>query len=76
MTTIAEQIDDSKSLLNINMINITKLSSTNFMTWNLQVHALLGGYNLAGHIDGITTEPDKTITVDGVITVNPYHTKW
>lgn len=76
MTTIAEQIDDSKSVLNINMVNITKLNSTNFMTWNLHFHALLDGYNLAGYIDGTTTELDKTTTLDDVITINPDHTKW
>lgn len=49
-----EIVDDTQHLLNVNMINITKFTSTNFMTWNLQVHALLDGYNLAGYVDGST----------------------
>lgn len=40
------QVDTTQPLLNINMVNITKLDSTNFMTWSLQVHSLLDGYDL------------------------------
>ena len=76
MAVIAEEIDAAKPLLNINMINITKLNSTNFMTWNLQIHALLDGYDLAGHIDGTSPEPAKTITITDAETVNPDYTKW
>lgn len=36
-------VDTTKALLNVNMVNITKLTSTNFMTWSLQIHALLDG---------------------------------
>lgn len=76
MAAIAETIDDTQRLLNINMVNITKLTTTNFMTWNLQVHALLDGYNLAGHLDGSTPAPEQTITIDDAVSVNPAFTKW
>lgn len=46
------------------------------MTWSSQIHALLDGYDLAGHIDGTTTAPEESITADGVSTVNPEYTKW
>lgn len=51
-----------------------KLTSTDYMS--LQVHALLDGYDLAGHIDGTTPAPDETITLDANTTVNPDFTKW
>lgn len=69
-------VDNTQHLFNVNMINITKLTSTNFMTWNLQVHALLDDYNLAGYVDGSTPAPEETITVDNVVSVNPAYTKW
>ena len=58
------------------MINVTKLTSTNFMTWNLQVHALLDSYDLAGYLDGSTAAPKKTVTEDDQSVVNPAYTKW
>lgn len=76
MAAIAETVDTTKSLLNINMVNITKLTPTNFMTWNLQVHALLDGYDLTGHLDGSAPAPEQTITVADEVAVNPEFTKW
>lgn len=76
MNTQVDQIDPTKTLLNVNMINVNKLTSTNYMTWNLQVHALLDGYDLAGYVDGSTPAPDETITVDDQTSVNPEFTKW
>lgn len=58
------------------MINVTKLTSTNFMTWNLEVHALLDGYDLAGYLDGSTAAPELTVTEDDQSVVNPAYTKW
>ena len=76
MAAIAEELDATKPLLNINMVNINKLTSTNYMTWNLQLHALLDGYALAGHLDGSSPAPPPTITVDDETVTNPEHTKW
>lgn len=72
----ADRIDDTQALLNVNMVNITKLTSTNFMTWNLQVHSLLDGYDLAGYLDGSTPAPEQTITTADGDVPNPDHTKW
>lgn len=69
-------VDQAQALLNINMVNITKLTSTNYLTWSVQVHALLDGYDLAGHVDGSTLPPSQTITEAGTITPNPAYTKW
>ncbi|XP_013601082.1 PREDICTED: uncharacterized protein LOC106308463 [Brassica oleracea var. oleracea] len=76
MATPAERIDDTQPLLNVNMVNVNKLTSTNYMTWSLQVHALLDGYDLAGYVDGSKPAPPETITVDNETTINPEFTKW
>ncbi|KFK45117.1 hypothetical protein AALP_AA1G346500, partial [Arabis alpina] len=76
MAAPADTVDTTQALLNINMSNITKLTSTNYMTWSIQIHALLDGYALAGHLDGSTPPPPATITTDNVVAVNPAHTKW
>ena len=73
---LAETVQNNQNLLNINMVNITKLTTTNFMTWNLQVTALLDGYDLVGHLDGSTPAPEEIITVNDETTVNPAFTKW
>ncbi|CAA7058393.1 unnamed protein product [Microthlaspi erraticum] len=77
MAGAAETIaDTTQSLLHVNVSNITKLTSTNYLTWSVQVHALLDGYDLASHIDGSTLPPSQTITTAEVSTPNPAYTKW
>ncbi|RVW39862.1 Retrovirus-related Pol polyprotein from transposon RE1 [Vitis vinifera] len=53
-------------LLTINLSNITKLSSTNYLTWSLQIQSLLEGYDLHHFIDGTHTPPPPTVTITGV----------
>ena len=67
-------VSDTVKLLNINMTNVTKLTASNFLMWSRQVHALLDGYDLAGHLDGSVIIPPPTNTVDGVTTPNPEYT--
>jgi len=67
---------DSTSLLNVNMSYVTKLTTTNFLLWHLQVHALLGAYDLVGYVDGSVKEPATTITVHGVTSPNPDYKLW
>ena len=77
--SIAETItvSNSTTLLNINMTNVTKLTASNFLMWSRQVHALLEGYDLAGHIDGSLEIPPETITNDAAeIVINPRYTLW
>lgn len=76
MANLAHQVDATLNILNVNMVNITKLTSTNYMTWSLQVHALLDGYDLAGYIDGTIPAPAPTLTVNDEETDNPDYTKW
>ena len=76
MANTAEVINTAPSLLNVNMSNITKLTSINYMTWKLQVHSLLDGYELAGYVDGSSLPPDQTITTNGRAAQNPDYTLW
>lgn len=64
MANLVDHVDATLNLLNVNMVNITKLTSTNYMTWSLQIHALLDGYDFAGYIDGTKLAPAETITVN------------
>lgn len=67
---------NNTTLLNINMTNVTKLVDTNYLMWKLQVHALVDGYGLAGHLDGSTVSPPLTLTVNNVAAPNPAFVLW
>lgn len=69
-------VNNTTTLLHINMTNVTKLTASNFLMWSKQVHALLDGYDLAGHVDGSLVVPSPTLTTDDVVTVNPQYTLW
>ncbi|KAL6335952.1 hypothetical protein AAG906_003577 [Vitis piasezkii] len=57
--TIQNSQDPQHPLLTINLSNITKLSSTNYLTWSLQIQYLLEGYDLHHFIDGAHTLPPE-----------------
>jgi len=77
MATHAEEIVlVNTNILNVNMSNVTKLTSTNYLMWSRQVHALFDGYELAGFLDGSTPMPPATIGTDAVPRVNPDYTRW
>ncbi|KFK44388.1 hypothetical protein AALP_AA1G251100, partial [Arabis alpina] len=67
---------NSQSLFAINMSHVTKLNSTNYLMWKLQVHSFLDGYALAGHLDGSKEIPAATLTTNDVVSVNPAYTLW
>ena len=64
------------TLLHINMSNVSKLTSTNYLMWSLQVHALLDGYALAKHLNANDVVPSQTITTDDVAIANPEFVHW
>lgn len=71
----ADMVDTAAtSILNINMTNVSKLSSTNYMMWKLQVKALLDGYDLANFLDAAVVPPNATATVDEAVVTNPAYT--
>ncbi|RVW24244.1 Retrovirus-related Pol polyprotein from transposon RE1 [Vitis vinifera] len=72
--TIQNFQDPQHPLLTINLSNITKLSSTNYLTWSLQIQYLLEGYDLHHFIDDTHTPPPPTITITGVASPNPAYT--
>uniref|UniRef100_A0A2N9GP84 Integrase catalytic domain-containing protein n=1 Tax=Fagus sylvatica TaxID=28930 RepID=A0A2N9GP84_FAGSY len=66
------------SLLN-NMSNLmsTKLDSTNYMIWKLQISAILDAYSVIDHLDGSTTPPSQfLVTEAGVQSINPDFLIW
>lgn len=69
-------ISENQSILNVNITNVTKLTSTNFIMWSHKVNALFDGYDLFGHLDGSMTIPPPTITTDGQITTNLAYQLW
>ncbi|XP_019057412.1 PREDICTED: uncharacterized protein LOC109115967 [Tarenaya hassleriana] len=64
-------VEPRKSLLTVNMTNITKLTPSNYITWSLQIRALLEGYQLDGFIVDDGTIPSATLLSDGTGGVNP-----
>ena len=74
--TIQNSQDPQYPLLTINLSNITKLSSTNYLTWSIQIQSLLEGYDLHHFIDGAHTPPPPTVTVTGVTSPNLAYTTW
>lgn len=59
------------SLINVNMTNVTRLNTNNYIMWNRQVHALLDGYDLASFLDISNPVPDTVLTIDGTTSANP-----
>lgn len=64
-------VSDTQSLLNVNMTNVTKLTTSNFIMWQRQVHTLFDGYDLTGYLDGFVTAPPTTVTTATGSSVNP-----
>lgn len=52
----------SNSLISLNMSNITKLTPNNFITWRLQISALLEAHDLHCFISDENQTPPETIT--------------
>lgn len=69
-------LSNPRTLLNVNMVNVTKLTATNFIMWNRQVHSLLERYNLAGYVDGCIDIMSPTLTVDDQVIVNNEYVLW
>lgn len=69
-------IVNGTTLLNTNLANITKLSTTNYLMWNRQVHSLLDGYGLAPYLDGSLVVPEPVRTINGVTSTNPDYVIW
>ncbi len=65
-------------LLN-NMSNLmsTKLDSSNYMIWRLQIPTVLDAYSVLDHLDGSTAQPNPfLVTEAGVQSMNPAFIAW
>ncbi|XP_010507398.1 PREDICTED: uncharacterized protein LOC104784014 [Camelina sativa] len=63
---------NTESVLNINMSHVTRLTSSNYLMWSLQVRSFLDGHGLSGHLDAAATVPAATIAGQP----NPNFVKW
>jgi hypothetical protein len=77
-TSAAATNQSSLSLLN-NMSNLmsTKLDSTNYMIWKLQISTILDAYSVIDHLDGSTTQPRQVLVIEtGIRSINPAFLIW
>lgn len=65
---------NTSNVVSVNMVNVTKLSSTNYITWSAQIKSLLRGYDLLKHIDATAIPPPMTNT--GSDEPNPNYIIW
>lgn len=75
-TTIPNILDPSKPFISINFQPIIKLNSTNYLSWKLQLEAILIGHDLLQFVDGSLPCPPPTITVESETTSNPQYNYW
>uniref|UniRef100_A0A2N9FIA1 Retrotransposon Copia-like N-terminal domain-containing protein n=1 Tax=Fagus sylvatica TaxID=28930 RepID=A0A2N9FIA1_FAGSY len=78
-TNPPNSLTQSPLLLLNNMSNLmsTKLDSTNYMVWKLQISAILDAYSMIDHIDGSIPQPREfLISEASVQTVNPAFLTW
>ncbi|KAL7230677.1 hypothetical protein ACSBR2_009035 [Camellia fascicularis] len=70
--------ESHNTLISINVAAQTplKLTSSNYLSWKLQFHTLLHGYDLLGYIDGSTPCLSATLTHNGTTQSNPDHILW
>uniref|UniRef100_A0A2N9ISB5 Integrase catalytic domain-containing protein n=1 Tax=Fagus sylvatica TaxID=28930 RepID=A0A2N9ISB5_FAGSY len=78
MLSILQHLSHPLMLLN-NMSNLmsTKLDSSNYMIWKLQISAVLDAYSVIDHLDGSTSQPSQfLISKTGMQFVNPAFLIW
>ncbi|CAA7042095.1 unnamed protein product [Microthlaspi erraticum] len=64
------------TLLTVNMVSVTKLTTQNYLMWQRQVLALLEGHELQQFIDDSAQAPASTIQVNGAAAPNPAYAPW
>lgn len=75
ITLVFSGVDPKTPLISVNMSGITKLSSSNYLTWKLQVQALLEAHELHVFLDESQT-PVATIIVADETAPNPLFVAW
>ncbi|WVY97899.1 hypothetical protein V8G54_030050 [Vigna mungo] len=76
-SSISNPHESSKPFTCSTLSSVTKLLPSNYLTWKLQVEALLDGYDLLKYPDGSFPVPPMTISTTGVPqTPNPAYQTW
>lgn len=75
-TTIPNDAKPNSPLVIISLPNIIKLTSTNYLSWKLQIEATLIGYNLFKFLDGSFPSPPPTIVTEKSTESNPAYLTW
>ena len=73
---ISNSLKPTKALVIINSNNIVKLTSTNYLSWKIQVEALLIGYDIYKFIDESNPSPPSTIMTNDAKSSNPEFQSW
>ena len=79
-TTITNDAEPTHPLVVVNLSGILKLTSTNYLSWKLQLEATLFGYGLSKFLDGTHPQPEPTVTTTSetstTTTPNPKYLTW
>jgi hypothetical protein len=78
-TSVPAASNQSPLLLLNNISNLmsTKLDSTNYMIWKLQISAILDAYSVIDHLDGSTPQPRQVLVSEtGIQQINPAFLIW
>ena len=68
--------EPTKHLTMVTIHNSIKLTSTNYISWKLQIEAILIGYGLYNFIDGSYPAPMATTTTNNEVQPNPERLTW
>ncbi|KAJ9541873.1 hypothetical protein OSB04_028379 [Centaurea solstitialis] len=74
--TIPNDVEPKSPLIIVSLTNILKLTTSNYMSWKLQVKATLIGYGLYKFLDGSCVAPPALITLGTTSAPNPAFTTW
>ncbi|KAJ9538837.1 hypothetical protein OSB04_031570 [Centaurea solstitialis] len=74
--TIPNDLEPTVPIIIINLSNILKLTSTNYLSWKLQIEATLVGYGLFKFLDGSHPTPPPTIVKNNESVSNPAYLTW
>lgn len=74
--TIPNDAQPTAPLIIVSLTNILKLTTSNYMSWKLQVEATLIRYGLYKFLDGSCVAPPATITKGTESVPNPALTTW
>lgn len=68
--------DPTKPFTFLNIHNTIKLTPTNYLSWKMQIEAILFGHDLFKYVDGSFPCPSPVITADDTETINPDFSFW